>query len=229
MVRTQMQWSVLIVGSAVLIAGVVGVARDWSTPGVTSTFITGGACLFLALLADKFRTVHIKHGATEIDASLATETVNELNETGLFGVAATYSFVHNQLAEDRESRAVKIRLQDQLVDLMKVNAFAEPVDPARIDEVLRNGSPAERVLVFGRLRGDTTLATLPRLKAGLEASKSGNEQYQALLAADARWPALSPGERAELQRVIEGAPYLRDDRQRRVVAERLVGGPLPPI
>jgi hypothetical protein len=152
--------------------------------------------------------------------------VKEIKATGLAGAAATYTFIHNQLAADPELGEVKVTLQDQVVGMVKANAFNDPVDVAEVDQVLASGSAAERVLVFGLLQADRTLVTTEALRRGILESKSGNEQYQAMLVVDRHWSTFTPAERRLLQDYVRTAPYVSEDDDRRRLAAEILARPV---
>ena len=223
------RWVAIAIGVAILAAGVVGVAKDWATVRYGALLVVGLACLVFGLFGDRIRSVAVSvdKGVPSLDISMDRElqpsVVAELKDTGLAGVTATYTFVHNQLAEDPASHDTKVRLQDQLIDLVRLNAFNQPIDEVEVNRALTTGSPAERVLAYGYLLGDPELATADRLEEGIAHSKSGNEQYQALRVTQQRWANLSPQDQQRLTKAIEGASYLRDDSQRKSLAEQILG------
>jgi hypothetical protein len=236
LVTDRLRWTAVGLAVVLFAAGMVGVGRGWAWQGLLVVFGAGLMCLLLALVAHRLIGVQVEHGndgtkvAFVLDRAegLTPTVVRELQETGLTGVAATYAFVHNQLADDPGSTAVKIKLQDQLVAMVKANAFNEPIDANRVERALTTGSPAERVLAFGLLQSDPQLATVDLLRRGIEQSRSGNEQYHALLATLARWPTLPRPERDELRRSVREAPHIADDVERAERAERLLAdGPGP--
>lgn len=223
------QWVAIAIAAAILAVGAIGVAKDWTTVRYSVLFVVGLVCLVFGLFGDRITNVVISmvKGVPSIDISMERElqprVVADLKDTGLAGVAATYTFVHNQLAEDPESHATKVRLQDQLIDLVRSNAFNQPIDEAEVNRVLTTGSPAERALAYGYLLGNPDLATADRLEEGIARSKSGNEQYQALLVTQQRWATLSPQDQQRLREAIEGASHLRDETERKELAEQILG------
>lgn len=230
MTSRRIYWFVAALGLVVLLAGIVGAANGWPTPGLLIVFVAGVACLLVALVADRLAVLHVGrdgNGTTTVRFELSPMVMDDINETGLPAAAAIYSFVHTQLADDPGSLDVKVRLQDQVVRVVQQNAFNRPVGAAEIEQVLATGTQAERVLAFGLMQRDTTLATVPRLVQGIAFSKSGNEQYHALLATKARWPALTPVERSRLGDVISAAPYIDDDRDRRELRDEILAS-FPP-
>jgi len=225
MILHKLHWAVFACGVALLAAGAVGAARGWTSSGLGFIFGAGLVCLLLALVAHRLVGIDVDRGGghTKIGATLSPTVLQEIKETGLAAAAGVYSFIHNQLAEDPELDDVKVRLQDEIVQMVKKNAFNDPVEVAEVDEVLATGSAAERVLVFGLLQGDRDLATVARLEKGILHSKSGNEQYHALLAAQSHWDAYSVAEKQELRKYIQDAPYIKTDKDRAAVAADILG------
>jgi hypothetical protein len=221
MILKVLRWGVFICGAALLAVVAVGAARGWKN-GLTVLGVIGIVCLLLALIADRIRGVVFKHGKSSVRFELSEEVKADLAETGLAGSAAIYSFVHYQLGNDPASYDVKVELQDAVVETVKRNAFSHPVDSEEIDKVLESGSQAERVLVFGLLQNDSTLATLERLRRGIRQSKSGNEQYHALKAALKGFGGLPPGDQKELQAYVRDAPYVNEDKDRQKLASKIL-------
>jgi hypothetical protein len=188
--------------------------------------VAGVACLLAALLTG--RPAVVEEAGPEDDGlpafrfELSPMVVEDIRKTGLPAAAAIYSFVHTQLADDVRSRDVKVRLEEQVVRVVQQNAFNRPVGAAEIERVLASGTQAERVLAFGLMQGDTTLATVPRLVQGIAHARSGDEQYHALLATKARWPALSGVERDRLCRLIKAAPCPDDGDDRPALKAELL-------
>jgi hypothetical protein len=223
-------WLVGGLGLVLLLAGVMGAADAWPAPSFMIVFAAGAACLLVALVADRLARLEAgpdRDDRTAVRCELSRIVMDDIIETGLPAAAAIYSFVHTQLADDPGSLDVKVRLQGQVVEVVQQNAFVRPVGAAQIEQVLATGTQAERVLAFGLMQRDTRLATVPRLVQGLAFSRSGNEQYHALLATKARWPALTDIERHRLADVISTAPYVDDDWDRRELKDEILGN-LPP-
>ena len=167
----------------------------------------------------------VKRGETTIgftlDAKLDVKVREDVTVTGLTGAAGIYSFVHYQLADPKLS-SVKVQLQDQIVKMVREKSFSQHVDPKSVDEILNSGSPAVRVLVFGLLQADGGLATVERLHQGISNSKSGNEQYHALLATQMHWSKFSQADKGKLRGYVGAAPYINDDRDRKGLAKEIL-------
>jgi hypothetical protein len=219
---TLLRWAVLVCGAAVLAVAAVGAARGWSSTGLWILVVAGAVCLLMALIADKITGIVLKHGNTTLQVELDKTVQADLEVTSLAGAAGIYSFVHNQLGNDPSSKGVKVKLQDQIVAMVKEKSFSQHVDPKSVDEILKSGSPAVRVLVFGLLQGDGTLVTVERLRKGIMESKSGNEQYHALLATQMHWSTFSPDEKEELRGYVKEAPYIKEDPDRKNVADEIL-------
>jgi len=218
-----MRWTILVAGGLLLVAGVWGVNEAWPWSGYVAVLLAGFLCLVLAVLADRIRELKadFKSGTVTIGAALVEDARKEITRLGLPGLAATYAFVHHQLANDPASLDLKIRLQDQLVDIARANSLTTPVSAAEIAKAITSGPPAERVLAFGILEGNPNLATCELLAQGVSDSLSGNEQYHALLATEAAWPSLSSECRRALRKAIDGSPHIPQDSDRAGVAARI--------
>ena len=219
---TFQRWVVFACGAALLAVTAVGAARGWNSTGLWIPGILGLICLLLALIGDKITGIVFKRGETTIQFELNTKVQADLKVTGLAGAAGIYAFVHNQLGNDRSSYDVKVKLQDQVVATVKTNAFSQPVDSHEVDKVLGSGSAAERVLVFGLLQADSDLATVERLHQGISKSKSGNEQYHALLATWEHWSNFSEAEQKQLREYVKTAKYINKDPDRKELADKIL-------
>jgi hypothetical protein len=218
----KMRWAIFGCGPALFIVAVVGIGLKWDSKYLWILVAAGAACLLIGYVGHRLTRVKIKHGDTTFDFTLATEVREDLKVTGLAGAAGIYSFIHNQLGDDRNSYKVKVKLQDDVVRMVKANAFNHKVDAAEVDEVLSSGSPAERVLVFGLLEGDARLATVERLRQGILDSRSGNEQYHAFLATSKHWDTFTDDQKAELRGYIEGAQHYKGDRDREELVAKIL-------
>ena len=218
-----MRWTILAAGGLLLLAGVWGVTEGWPWSGYLAALLVGFLCQVLAVVADRIREVKadLKSGTVTINAALVEDARKEITKLGLSGLAATYAFVHHQLANDPESLDLKIRLQDQLVDIARANSLSEAVSATEIADAITSGPPAERVLAFGILEGNPHLATCELLAQGIGSSLSGNEQYHALLATEAAWPSLSSECRRALRKAIDTSPHIPQDSDRAGVAARI--------
>jgi hypothetical protein len=216
------------VGVGLIAAGVLGTAIHWPTSSVVSLLIVGVVCLFLALTGDRIRSfrANVLKGQIDfgVDPDLTPQTVEELNDAGLKGFAATYAFIHNQFADiaSPELNDIKVKLQDEIVRRVKQNSFTRAARAEDVRAAVESGSPAERVLAFALIQGDPDLGSLKELEGGVLHSKSANEQYQALLAAEASIPKLESGARFSLDEAIRKAPYICKDSDRRTVAQRIL-------
>lgn len=215
----------MIAGLGLVAALVAGVSADWSKTGLGLLLVGALLCFLVSL--EGHRLAQIAFGK-RVDIRLTQDLDAEVADTTFGNVAATYAFVHNQLGRDGRAQKLKIELQDRLVEIARENAFTSKVDAGAARKAITEGTPAERVLAFGLLVGDTSLATVDLLVHGLRNSRSGNEQYHALLATEAAWPKLNDGEKDTLRTAIRESSYIRGDPDRREVAERLLGEPLNP-
>ena len=222
MTLQKLRWGVFICGVALLAVAAVGAVHGWKSAGLWIVAIVGLVCLLMALIGDKIREIVFKRGKTSIRFKFDNKVQADLKVTGLAGTAGIYSFVHNQLGDDPTSHDVKVKLQDELVATVKKNAFSQPVDSAEVDKVLGSGSAAERVLVFGLLQSDAQLATVERLREGIMESKSGNEQYHALLATATHWSGFPKGEKEQLRGYVQNAPYIDEDNDRKKLADKIL-------
>jgi hypothetical protein len=208
---------------ALLVVGVIGAAKEWPTAGVVVIFLVAVVLIIFTAVHPRLGTIDL--GATKEGVSmkmtLDQKVMDELERAGINAVAATYRFVHDQLADDPESKKAKIDLQDALVKVAQDNAFQHPVDAAEVKNLILTGSIAERVISFGLLTTHPQFATRDLLVQGVRDSASGNEQFHALKATAAAWNLMSAEDQAALLDAIEKAPYLTEDSDRRKIAEKI--------
>jgi len=218
----KMRWAIFGCGAALFAAVIAGAGLKWDSTGLWILGIIGCICLLIAYIGHRIKTLDAKHGKSKIGVTLNDEVREDLTVTGLTGAAGTYSFVHNQLGNDENLSEVKVKLQDDIVKMVKANAFSQPVGEEEVDQVLSSGSPAERVLVFGLLEGNAKLATVKRLRQGILESQSGNEQYHAFLATWTHWSDFTEGEREELRGYIKEAKHYKGDPDRKELADKIL-------
>jgi hypothetical protein len=221
--RKVFQVIVMVAGLSLVVALITGVSKNWAKAGLGLLLIGALLCFLVSL--EGHRLVQIAFGK-RVDIRLTQELDAEVADTTFGNVAATYAFVHNQLGRDDRAQKLKIELQDRLVEIARENAFTSKFDAGETRKAIMEGTPAERVLAFGLLAGDTSLANKDLLEHGIRQPRSGNEQYHALLATKAAWPTLNSSEQHALRAAIRQAPYIRDDPDRYTVAEEIIGGPL---
>lgn len=219
----KLRWAIFGCGAALFAAAVVGAWQEWASTGLWILVIAGGICLLIAFTADRLTGVDLDYGAKKIGLKLNALVRGDLKVTGLSGAAGTYSFIHNQLGNDPHLAKVKIKLQDDVVKMVRDNAFDNPVGEKEIDRVLSSGSPAERVLVFGLLEGDAKLATVDRLRQGIMDSRSGNEQFHAFKATLEHWNAFTEDQRKDLRKYVKEAPHYQNDPDRKELADKILG------
>jgi hypothetical protein len=218
----------LLVLAALLVVGLVGAARDWNAVGLGFIFGALAVCFLVALTHERMGGYKLGFSGkgVQLDVTLEKEVRSEIAQTGLAGLSATYAFVHNQLAEDKTSQGIKVKLQDQLVKIAQDNAFTKPLSAEEIEQAVKEGSPGERVLAFGLLTSNPDLATAEALLEGINHSKSGNEQYHAMKAAEKGWQRLAPADRKAIRDAIDRSPWIAGDPDRQETADSIRKLPL---
>lgn len=198
---------------------------DLAAPVAVVWLLLGAFIVLMALFYDRVMTFGFSHGTTSITAELSKVVglvvAQELDETGIARRVDAYAFVHETLGTDRAYRDAKVKLQDTLVEDVRARSFAVLPDRDAVSK-LASGSPAERVLALGFLRGNATLVTIEALKSSICGSLSGNEQYHALVAARDSWAQFDAADRAALLEIVRTRPYADEDPDRDAVAAEIL-------
>jgi hypothetical protein len=217
------QWLGAGFGIAFLIAGVVGIAESWTTPGWIVLLGLSVVCVLFAVASPRMSrtTVKISLEGITVTTELDPQLKEQIKSTGFDGAVAAYTFIHAQLANDAETQAVKVRLQDELVAVAADLAAKGDIKREDVANTIRDGVPAARPLAFGVLAAQPQWATADLLVQGIADSLSANEQYHALLAAEAAWPKLEPDERQRVQEAVRWAKWISQDTDRADVAARI--------
>jgi hypothetical protein len=205
------------------IIGAFGAWKGWPIGVTDLLFPLAGALAVLLLFRRRLNTFSLSAGTKGITLSgkLDPEVTAAVKATGLDGATSLYAFVHRQLGNDPATQAVKIELQDRVVELVRAQALSQPVSADDAAAAIRSGPPAARVLSFGLLAADPSLATVDLLITGIRESLSGNEQYWALRAAQAAWDNLGTVERQRVKDAVNAAPFIGDDGDRAALADEL--------
>jgi hypothetical protein len=216
--------AVVIVGAAMLGLGGLGGA-DLPDLVLVVWLLLGAFILLIALFWNRVRSFSLGHGDTKFTADLADivghEVAKELASAGITQLASAYAFVHATLGEDEAYRPAKVKLQDTLVDQVRSKSFAVKPNPKDVAE-LGKGSPAERVLAVGLMRGDPSLVSIEALRSAITKSQSGNEQYHGLLAAQEGWGRFDDNTRREIIKIVESRPYAGEDQDRDALAAKIL-------
>ncbi|HEX9995336.1 MAG TPA: hypothetical protein VGB14_20615 [Acidimicrobiales bacterium] len=213
-----------IIGAAMLGVGGLG-GVDLTDSVLVVWLLLGAFILLMALFWNRVRSLSLGHGDTKVTAELASivghDVAKELSSAGITQVASAYAFVHSALGEDAAYRPAKVKLQDALIDQVRTRSFTTKPNPKDVAQ-LAKGSPAERVLAVGLLRGDPSLVTIDALRSAITDSKSGNEQYHGLLAAKEAWGRFDESTRRQVIETVNTRPYAGADSDRDAVAAEIL-------
>jgi hypothetical protein len=210
------------------VTGIVGIVAAWATAAWLVLLGVCLACVLLFVVSPRMRegTVKISFKGITLGTKLAPDVVAEVELSGFDAAAATYTFIHAQMADDPKTQRIKTTLQDELVAVAKRLAAEGKIKQDEIAAAIKDGIPAARPLAFGVLVVQPQWATVDLLVQGITTSRSGNEQYHALRAAIAAWKILTPDARKTLQEKTRTAPWIKDDNDRRKEAEKLLALPV---
>ncbi|MFI9643744.1 hypothetical protein ACIG87_27430 [Micromonospora sp. NPDC051925] len=196
--------------------------RDGS--GVVA-IIAAGALLFVSpLVVDRLSEVAIGLDGVSLGlaadlAQIAPQAAQILGDSRLMSLADSYAIVREEFRGE-ENRAVRVVLQDLLVERAASLATYRKFDPSEVRRLFAEGAPVVRVLALGLMRGDPSLADAETIRAAITASRSGNEQFQGLLLAEAGWNRLSSADRSTLLAALDET-QIKAGSDRSAIADRI--------
>jgi hypothetical protein len=223
-------WTAIVAtaGLAALAVAAYELTTDDAEAAAAALVPVGALLLLSPLLLPRFE--RLKVTASGVELTLVREiarhdapvTAALIQQSGLAPHVDAYATAHDELDDDHY-KAARIHLQDRIIARAAATARRQKFDAGEVRALFADGSPTIRVLILGLMEGDPSLADADTIASAIRDSRSGNEQYHALRLAQLRWLRLTEDERAQLAKVIGEDPFVRDDTDRRRVAEQLVG------
>ncbi|MGZ6909076.1 MAG: hypothetical protein ACXVJ7_15530 [Acidimicrobiia bacterium] len=188
--------------------------------------MAGAFILLSPFFLDRLKTFSVNATGFEMEltesiAALgAPGTAAAIAESGLSRLAESYEFAHEELGD--EFIAARIHLQDTLVDKAAGLARRQRLDAGEVRLLFQTGSPLQRVLTLGLFEGDPALVDGRSIVSAVTNSRTGNEQYHGLKLAEAHWARLKGDERRSILVTAKNDERVRNDADRREIADRLL-------
>lgn len=227
-------WTVFvaIVGLLLLAAAAIDLTVDDAGSQIVILVVAGVALLVLPLVHDRLAAVSF--GTTgfrfELSRDLAARGAGATAELvdrsgGLAAAAETYGRIHARGLgpEDATERAIRLRLQDDLVGEASASARLHKYDADEVRRLFHDGSPVVRVLVLGLMLGDPSLASVSVLRSAIGEARTGNEQLQGLVLANRLRHRLSQNARNALTETMRNDPAIWRGTDRKGEARVFVG------
>ncbi|MEV4283255.1 hypothetical protein [Actinoplanes xinjiangensis] len=150
----------------------------------------------------------------------APRTARLLANTELAEIAEAYGVIHTQLVGG-SFYTVRKQVQDHLVGRAAAFASQRTFDPDEVRVLFPTASGPVRVLLLGLMQGDPRLVDAATLIGAIAVPVTANEQYQALVLAEANLRRFTDAERTELLAAVDGANLGGDDSDRRKIVDRI--------
>jgi len=230
-----------VAGLVLAALGVVLLFETDNSAGALFVVGVAAACLLYALFAPRIEVQSFGVLGAQIAVRDVVGERLELARTGDSPVAGEQAAVLRNLGDvyDHVRRSQppsgeRTRLLDRLAAEVRGAAGATPFDPTEVATWFIDGSDSLRFVALNLMLVRPDKQYFVAVLEGIEHSRSGFEQYYALLVARAIVDDLSPVAREVLGETVERAsrkPRLYDDASRRIVAEeilRRLQAPAPP-
>jgi hypothetical protein len=225
------RWLVGAIGLALLGIGAKQISGAAGQAGAVALVVAGAVLLVSPFIIDRLEQLSVSSSGVELRLSVAIaelgapDTAQILEHAGLASFAESYALIYEELRDPRYQEA-KIHLQDLLVERAAAIARRQKFKAAEVRTLFKDGSPMMRVLTLGLMEGDPSLADASTISSAIIDSRSGNEQYHGLNLAKLCWRQLSRSEQSSLRAAISDNPYIREDRDRRALADKLLSLPI---
>lgn len=213
----------LLLGGALVVAGVVGLFTDVGEIPLITVLAAGLLLLITPSIVDRIR--RLKPGAFEVEllrqiAESARKTAESLRRLGMEPELDAYATIYTEL-NSPELKAVRGQVLDRIVQRVSQAAAVEKFDREEVKDLFLHGSPVVRVLALGLMEGDLSLIDSEVLLDAVNRSLTGNEQFHALRIVRNGWGRLTPAERNQLLAAIASNPQIERSPDRRAVAEAI--------
>lgn len=224
---------VAILGLMLVAAAAVDLTVGDAGSQIAVLAVAGVLLVVLPLVLDRVSSLDLGPSgfrfelSREIAAQGAVSTAQLIDRSAsdLPVAAEVYSRIHARGLgdEDPTERAVRIRLEHELVDDATISARLHKYDADEVRRLFLQGSPVVRVLVLGLMLGDYSLASVNVLRSAIGDPRTANEQYHGLVLANRLKHRLSPRARSELTETIRNDAVIWRSRSRGPEAREFVG------
>ncbi|MFF0345276.1 hypothetical protein [Kribbella sp. NPDC004875] len=213
----------LVLGGALLVAGIVGLFTGVSEGQLVTVVAAGLLLLVMPSIVDRIRSM--KLGAFEVDllrqmAETAKHAAETLERLGMGPELSAYATIYSEL-RDEQLTPLRGQLMDRILRRVANAAAVEKFDKDEVRDLFVTGSPVVRVLALGLMEGDRSLIDSDVLLEAIRGPLSGNEQYHALKLAYDGWGRLTPADRNQLLAALDHNPKLQMGPDRIAVAQQI--------
>lgn len=213
----------LVIGGALLVAGLVGLFTGVGQGPLITVLAAGLLLVIMPSIVDRIRSMRL--GEFEVHlvrqiAATARRTADTLRALGMEKQLDAYATIYTEL-RGPELKAVRGEILDRIVQRVANASAVEKFDKDEIRDLFFTGSPIVRVLALGLMEGDPSLLDSQVLLTAINTSLTGNEQYHALRVIRNGWGQLSQTQRGELLAAINSNPQIAKGPARREVANEI--------
>ncbi|WP_157997169.1 hypothetical protein [Kribbella rubisoli] len=213
----------LVIGGALLVAGLVGLFTGVGQGPLITVLAAGLLLVIMPSIVDRIR--RLKFGEFEVHlvrqiAATARKTAGTLQALGMEKQLDAYATIYTEL-RGPELKAVRGEILDRIVQRVANASAVEKFDKDEVRELFFTGSPIVRVLALGLMEGDLSLLDSEVLHEAISRSLTGNEQYHALKIVRNGWGRLGPDERTRLMTAIDTNRQIGAGPDRKAVAQQI--------
>jgi hypothetical protein len=213
----------LVLGGALLVAGLVGLFTGVGEGPLVTVLAAGLLLVIMPSIVDRIRSM--KLGEFEVHlvrqiAATARKTADTLRTLGMEKQLDAYATIYTEL-RGPELKAVRGEILDRIVQRVANASAVEKFDQDEVKELFFTGSPIVRVLALGLMEGDLSLLDSGVLDEGISRSLTGNEQYHALRIVRNGWGRIPPDHRASLLDAIDTNRQIDDGPDRKAMAQQI--------
>jgi len=215
----------LLLGGALVVAGLVGLFTDVGQGPLLIVLAAGLLLLIIPSIVDRIRSMRVREYEVELIrqiAETARKTADILRRHGMGPELDAYASIYTEL-NSPELKAVRGQVLDRIVQRVSQASAVEKFDRAEVKDLFMLGSPIVRVLALGLMEGDLSLIDSEVLLDAVNRSLTGNEQFHALKVIRNGWGRLTPEERNQLMVSIEANPQIQAGPDRRDLAQEIRG------
>lgn len=213
----------LVIGGALLVAGLVGLFTGVGEGPLITVLAAGLLLVIMPSIVDRIR--RMKLGEFEVHlvrqiAATARRSADTLRALGMEKQLDAYATIYTEL-RGPELKAVRGEILDRIVQRVANASAVEKFDKDEVRELFFTGSPIVRVLALGLMEGDLSLLDSEVLHEAISRSLTGNEQYHALKIVRNGWGRLGPDERTRLLTAIDTNRQIGAGPDRKAVAQQI--------
>ncbi|MFI5693206.1 hypothetical protein ACIA58_15270 [Kribbella sp. NPDC051586] len=213
----------LVIGGALLVAGLVGLFTGVGEGPLLIVIVAGLLLVIMPSIVDRIR--RMKLGEFEVHlvrqiAATARKSADTLRALGMEKQLDAYATIYTEL-RGPELKAVRGEILDRIVQRVANASAVEKFDKDEVKDLFFTGSPIVRVLALGLIQGDLSLLDSDVLDEAISRSLTGNEQYHALRIVRNGWGRLTPDERTRLRTSIDTNGQIDAGPDRKAVAQQI--------